>query len=214
MNRVMCKDSHLVSRLFPPPPHPHTVLRLARDAWSIVKHRRQATNEYTLLPSPCYVLSRAPLPPRPYIPQNMKQVWERPARPAQEVIASLIQALHSIVDADFPAATTVVTPEGGATASSEPSALHGGPSPTGSKAVADSVAFHDWCRLTEELQGLPPPEMVDVLPGQKTFTEGCLKVGWCFFRYALGWPSHECLCLPVWLAADEATFSPSFCLFV
>lgn len=42
--------------------------------------------------------------------------------------------------------------------------------------TADSVAFREWSRKTEELQGVPPPEMVDVQPGEKAFSEGCLKV--------------------------------------
>lgn len=40
----------------------------------------------------------------------------------------------------------------------------------------DDMQFREWERMTEELQGVPRPEEVD-LPGDKTFTDGCLKVG-------------------------------------
>lgn len=41
--------------------------------------------------------------------------------------------------------------------------------------VAESEAFVRWSHRTGELQKVPPLESVD-LPGEKDFTEGCLKV--------------------------------------
>lgn len=41
--------------------------------------------------------------------------------------------------------------------------------------VAETEAFVQWSRRTGELQKVPPLETVD-LPGEKEFTEGCLKV--------------------------------------
>lgn len=42
--------------------------------------------------------------------------------------------------------------------------------------VAQTEAFIRWSHRTGELQKVPPLESVD-LPGEKKFTEGCLKVG-------------------------------------
>lgn len=91
--------------------------------------------------------------------------------------------------ADSPdcATTPLVTPpeegNGGGLTGEKP--VDGGGSQEGEKGrggkgfVADTEAFIQWSRRTGELQKVPPLESVD-LPGEKEFTEGCLKVSAVF----------------------------------
>lgn len=90
---------------------------------------------------------------------NIDEAWKSPVRPPQQILSSLLEALDSMV-----AATSTTTASGSVSDA------------IATLVSADSAAFRDWSRRTEELQGAPPPEMVDCQPGQKAFTEGCLKL--------------------------------------
>eukprot|EP00903_Cladosiphon_okamuranus_P016533 g15252.t1 len=131
--------------------------------------------------------------PLPWV-LNTDQTWEGAARPPQEVLAHLLDELDGIMaaaagadaaDSSDDATTPLVTPpdesnggglardaaEGGGSRKIERARRGGG----GKGFVAETEAFIQWSHRTGELQKVPPLESVD-LPGEKRFTEGCLKL--------------------------------------
>ncbi|CAN0109668.1 unnamed protein product, partial [Ectocarpus fasciculatus] len=80
---------------------------------------------------------------------NTDQAWAGGARPPHEVLDHLLEELEGI------------------------KAMSGGEKKEGP--MAETAAFVEWSHRTGELQEVPPLEKVD-MPGERTFTEGCLKV--------------------------------------
>lgn len=131
------------------------------------------------------------------------QLWTAEARPAHEVLASLLEELEDLM-AGFNGAspdcstTPLVTPpdderDGAGEAAAAVAAAvearddgggarHAGGGADGKRkglSLVETEAFVRWSNRTGELQNVPPLESVD-LPGEKGFTEGCLKVGEVF----------------------------------
>lgn len=124
----------------------------------------------------------------------MWQAWQGEVRPPLEVLAHLLEGLDEVREAR-PSATLLIAAahtrdEQGArkVGGGQEGGEGGGAGGEGGGQEAETEAarvaaaaaakkkFEDWSRLTEELQSVPALESVD-LPGDKEFTEGCLKVG-------------------------------------
>ncbi|CAM9184678.1 unnamed protein product [Ectocarpus sp. 13 AM-2016] len=80
---------------------------------------------------------------------NTDQAWVGGARPPHEVLNHLLEELEGV------------------------KAMSGGEKEEGS--IAETAAFIEWSHRTGELQEVPPLETVD-MPGERAFTEGCLKL--------------------------------------
>lgn len=142
----------------------------------------------------------------------MHQTWEAAARPPHEVLSHLLDELDDVMaaaaaaDADsHECATTplVTPPDEGGNGGGGVGGLTGGAAEEngggesriiirggggggggggGKGFVAEMDAFIRWSHRTGELQKVPPLESVD-LPGEKSFTEGCLKVSIYFYLH-------------------------------
>eukprot|EP00752_Nemacystus_decipiens_P001571 g1532.t1 len=128
---------------------------------------------------------------------NTDETWEGAARPPHDVLAHLLEELEDIMaaasaDSSDCATTPLVTPQedsngglGAARTEGDTAAEDGGGSRKlqgaegaggeGKGFVGETEAFVRWSRRTGELQKVPPLESVD-LPGEKEFTEGCIKL--------------------------------------
>jgi len=128
------------------------------------------------------------------IPPSPHQLWTEEARPPHEVLAHLLEELEDLT-ASFAgstsdcATTPLITPPederdggggrgGAAGGARDGGGRHAGEGGKKEGLLAEAEAFVRWSHHTGELQNVPPLESVD-LPGEKGFTEGCLKVGWC-----------------------------------
>lgn len=117
---------------------------------------------------------------RPWI-LNTDQVWVGAVRPALDVLEHLLASLEEI-KASFSAASSAARAAGeegkeaDATEGTGADATGRGiMSARGREGFATSTAFAEWSHGTGELQRIPALESVD-RPGEKEFTEGCLKV--------------------------------------
>lgn len=111
---------------------------------------------------------------------HLVQLWTGEERPPNEVLARLLEELEDLM-AGFNRSTSdgattplVTPPEEEGDGGGGPQAEGGGEKKKG--LLVETEAFRRWSHQTGELQNVPPLESVD-LPGEKGFTEGCLKVG-------------------------------------